>query len=241
MLTPAAASPFVFSFLVLFICRSLALFPPLFTPLRCPSRGGPEQYLLLQTPLMFTEQMQQDVIMVLKFPSNSPVTHVAANTQPGLTSPAIITVTANRLFAVNKWHGLTGVSMHDPGIFIYLVSTLIVLSKMGTLQIVCSMTLRLRVSSAGKVLLPEIHFHISPVHLFPRHFVSNFPEPRIDSSRLFRMDIDSGDRWLCLLNSSIKCDTCSSQREVSRPPLYISLSLHKTLFTQRPSRPLKKH
>lgn len=57
---------------------------------------------------MFTEQMQQDVIMVLKFPSNSPVTHVAANTQPGLAASAIITVTANRLFAVNKWHGLTG-------------------------------------------------------------------------------------------------------------------------------------
>ncbi|KAI2668565.1 Lipopolysaccharide-responsive and beige-like anchor protein [Labeo rohita] len=60
------------------------------------------------TPLMFTEQMQQDVIMVLKFPSNSPVTHVAANTQSGLTNSAVITVTANRLFAVNKWHGLTG-------------------------------------------------------------------------------------------------------------------------------------
>uniref|UniRef100_A0A8D3CVJ9 LPS responsive beige-like anchor protein n=1 Tax=Scophthalmus maximus TaxID=52904 RepID=A0A8D3CVJ9_SCOMX len=63
---------------------------------------------MVDTPLMFTEQMQQDVIMVLKFPSNSPVTHVAANTQPGLTSAAIITVTANRLFAVNKWHGLAG-------------------------------------------------------------------------------------------------------------------------------------
>uniref|UniRef100_I3JUT2 LPS responsive beige-like anchor protein n=1 Tax=Oreochromis niloticus TaxID=8128 RepID=I3JUT2_ORENI len=73
-----------------------------------PPRSSAMQYLLLQTPLMFTEQMQQDVIMVLKFPSNSPVTHVAANTQAGLTSPAIITVTANRLFAVNKWHGLTG-------------------------------------------------------------------------------------------------------------------------------------
>ncbi|XP_044046004.1 lipopolysaccharide-responsive and beige-like anchor protein isoform X3 [Siniperca chuatsi] len=73
-----------------------------------PRSSAMQVYLLLQTPLMFTEQMQQDVIMVLKFPSNSPVTHVAANTQPGLTSPAIITVTANRLFAVNKWHGLTG-------------------------------------------------------------------------------------------------------------------------------------
>uniref|UniRef100_A0A8C7HL36 LPS responsive beige-like anchor protein n=1 Tax=Oncorhynchus kisutch TaxID=8019 RepID=A0A8C7HL36_ONCKI len=60
------------------------------------------------SPLMFTEQMQQDVIMVLKFPSNSPVAHVAANTQPGLATPAIITVTANRLFAVNKWHCLAG-------------------------------------------------------------------------------------------------------------------------------------
>uniref|UniRef100_A0A665TRB5 LPS-responsive vesicle trafficking, beach and anchor containing n=1 Tax=Echeneis naucrates TaxID=173247 RepID=A0A665TRB5_ECHNA len=68
----------------------------------------PRSSAMQVTPLMFTEQMQQDVIMVLKFPSNSPVTHVAANTQPGLASPAIITVTANRLFAVNKWHGLTG-------------------------------------------------------------------------------------------------------------------------------------
>ncbi|XP_053273603.1 lipopolysaccharide-responsive and beige-like anchor protein [Pleuronectes platessa] len=68
----------------------------------------PRSSAMQVTPLMFTEQMQQDVIMVLKFPSNSPVTHVAANTQPGLTSPAIITVTANRLFAVNKWHGLAG-------------------------------------------------------------------------------------------------------------------------------------
>ncbi|XP_061574417.1 lipopolysaccharide-responsive and beige-like anchor protein isoform X2 [Cololabis saira] len=73
-----------------------------------PRSSAMQVYLLLQTPMMFTEQMQQDVIMVLKFPSNSPVTHVAANTQPGLASAAIITVTANRLFAVNKWHGLTG-------------------------------------------------------------------------------------------------------------------------------------
>ncbi|XP_026642953.1 lipopolysaccharide-responsive and beige-like anchor protein isoform X2 [Microtus ochrogaster] len=67
-----------------------------------PPRGSAMQ----ASPLMFTDQAQQDVIMVLKFPSNSPVTHVAANTQPGLTTPAVITVTASRLFAVNKWHNL---------------------------------------------------------------------------------------------------------------------------------------
>ncbi|XP_077156234.1 lipopolysaccharide-responsive and beige-like anchor protein isoform X2 [Paroedura picta] len=71
-----------------------------------PRSSAMQVYLLLQSPLMFTDQAQQDVIMVLKFPSNSPVTHVAANTQPGLANPAVITVTANRLFAVNKWHSL---------------------------------------------------------------------------------------------------------------------------------------
>ncbi|XP_036280743.1 lipopolysaccharide-responsive and beige-like anchor protein isoform X3 [Pipistrellus kuhlii] len=71
-----------------------------------PRSSAMQVYLLLQSPLMFTDQAQQDVIMVLKFPSNSPVTHVAANTQPGLVPPAVITVTANRLFAVNKWHNL---------------------------------------------------------------------------------------------------------------------------------------
>ena len=57
---------------------------------------------------MFKDQMQQDVIMVLKFPSNSPVTHVAANTLPHLTVPAVVTVTCSRLFAVNRWHNTVG-------------------------------------------------------------------------------------------------------------------------------------
>ncbi|XP_037656516.1 neurobeachin isoform X3 [Choloepus didactylus] len=63
---------------------------------------------LPQSPLMFKDQMQQDVIMVLKFPSNSPVTHVAANTLPHLTTPAVATVTCSRLFAVNRWHNTVG-------------------------------------------------------------------------------------------------------------------------------------
>uniref|UniRef100_A0AAR2J717 LPS-responsive vesicle trafficking, beach and anchor containing n=1 Tax=Pygocentrus nattereri TaxID=42514 RepID=A0AAR2J717_PYGNA len=78
------------------------------TPCQLLIEPHPPRSSAMQTPLMFTDQMQQDVIMVLKFPSNSPVVCVAANTQPGLNNPAIITVTANRLFAVNKWHGLTG-------------------------------------------------------------------------------------------------------------------------------------
>nr|XP_023681770.1 neurobeachin [Paramormyrops kingsleyae] len=63
---------------------------------------------LPQSSLMFKDQMQQDVIMVLKFPSNSPVTHVAANTLPHLAIPAVVTVTCSRLFAVNRWHNTVG-------------------------------------------------------------------------------------------------------------------------------------
>ncbi|XP_077467130.1 neurobeachin-like isoform X1 [Stigmatopora argus] len=60
------------------------------------------------SPLMFKDQLQRDVIMVLKFPSNSPVTHVAANTLPHLAVPAVVTVTCSRLFAVNRWHNTLG-------------------------------------------------------------------------------------------------------------------------------------
>uniref|UniRef100_A0A8C9R0M1 Neurobeachin n=1 Tax=Scleropages formosus TaxID=113540 RepID=A0A8C9R0M1_SCLFO len=65
------------------------------------------------SPLMFKDQMQQDVIMVLKFPSNSPVTHVAANTLPHLSVPAVVTVTCSRLFAVNRWHNTVGYSLEQ--------------------------------------------------------------------------------------------------------------------------------
>lgn len=71
------------------------------------------QCFLPQSPLMFKDQMQQDVIMVLKFPSNSPVTHVAANTLPHLSIPAAVTVTCSRLFAVNRWHNTVGESHHN--------------------------------------------------------------------------------------------------------------------------------
>ncbi|XP_064200686.1 lipopolysaccharide-responsive and beige-like anchor protein isoform X22 [Anguilla rostrata] len=95
----------------------------------------PRSSAMQVTPLMFTEQMQQDVIMVLKFPSNSPVAHVAANTQPGLSAPSIITVTANRLFAVNRWHGLAGhqaSSVQDPQYQLPVEIDPLIASNVGT-------------------------------------------------------------------------------------------------------------
>ena len=42
----------------------------------------------------------------MKFLSNSPVTHVAANTHPAVPVPAVVTITCNYNFAVNKWNQL---------------------------------------------------------------------------------------------------------------------------------------
>jgi len=58
--------------------------------------------------MMFTA-VQDDICMIMKFLSNSPVTHVAANTHPAVPVPAVITITCNYNFAVNKWNQVTGV------------------------------------------------------------------------------------------------------------------------------------
>uniref|UniRef100_UPI003590263B lipopolysaccharide-responsive and beige-like anchor protein isoform X2 n=1 Tax=Myxine glutinosa TaxID=7769 RepID=UPI003590263B len=76
-----------------------------------PPRNSPMQL----APLMFKELgLQQEVVMVLKFPSNSPITHVAANTSPLSGTPTVITLTCSRLFALNKWNGVPS-ALEKPG------------------------------------------------------------------------------------------------------------------------------
>ncbi|XP_052674845.1 neurobeachin-like isoform X3 [Crassostrea angulata] len=56
-----------------------------------------------KTPMMFST-VQDDVCMIMKFLSNSPVIHIAANTHPAVPNPAVTTITCNHNFAVNKWN-----------------------------------------------------------------------------------------------------------------------------------------
>ncbi|KAL3880046.1 hypothetical protein ACJMK2_032318, partial [Sinanodonta woodiana] len=63
----------------------------------------PRSSIMHLTPMMFTS-VQDDVCMIMKFLSNSPVTHVAANTHPAVPNPSITTITCNHNFAVNKWN-----------------------------------------------------------------------------------------------------------------------------------------
>lgn len=53
--------------------------------------------------MMFTS-IPDDVCMTMKFPSNSPICHISANTFPQLPMPAVVTVTTNMQFAINRWN-----------------------------------------------------------------------------------------------------------------------------------------
>ncbi|ESN92414.1 hypothetical protein HELRODRAFT_181462 [Helobdella robusta] len=76
-----------------------------------PPRSSPMNL----SPMMFTT-IPDDVCMIMKFLSNSPVTHVSANTHPSVPTPAVITLTCNYNFAVNKWnHAAASSQVPTPG------------------------------------------------------------------------------------------------------------------------------
>ncbi|XP_035708538.1 neurobeachin isoform X2 [Folsomia candida] len=65
------------------------------------------------SPMMFST-VPDDICMVMKFMSNSPICHISANTYPQLPQPSVVTVTASQNFAVNRWNTSYSASMHSP-------------------------------------------------------------------------------------------------------------------------------
>ncbi|XKL61309.1 hypothetical protein PGB90_008366 [Kerria lacca] len=65
------------------------------------------------SPMMFTTP-PDDVCMSMKFPSNSPICHISANTYAQLPMPSVVTVTANQQFAINKWNTSYTVNVQSP-------------------------------------------------------------------------------------------------------------------------------
>ncbi|XP_035827819.1 neurobeachin [Aplysia californica] len=63
----------------------------------------PRSSVMHLSPMMFSKN-QEDVCMIMKFLSNSPVTHVAANTHPAVPLPAVTSITCNHNYAINKWN-----------------------------------------------------------------------------------------------------------------------------------------
>ncbi|XP_048511859.1 neurobeachin isoform X4 [Athalia rosae] len=65
------------------------------------------------SPMMFSS-IPDDVCMTIKFPSNSPVCHISANTYPQLPLPSVVTVTTGQQFAVNRWNTSYAASVQSP-------------------------------------------------------------------------------------------------------------------------------
>ncbi|XP_023318209.1 neurobeachin isoform X4 [Trichogramma pretiosum] len=65
------------------------------------------------SPMMFAS-IPDDVCMTLKFPSNSPICHISANTYPQLPLPSVVTVTTGQQFAVNRWNTNYAASVQSP-------------------------------------------------------------------------------------------------------------------------------
>ncbi|XP_031781588.1 neurobeachin isoform X6 [Nasonia vitripennis] len=65
------------------------------------------------SPMMFSS-IPDDVCMTLKFPSNSPICHISANTYPQLPLPSVVTVTVGQQFAVNRWNTNYAASVQSP-------------------------------------------------------------------------------------------------------------------------------
>ncbi|CAL1540736.1 unnamed protein product, partial [Lymnaea stagnalis] len=63
----------------------------------------PRSSVMHLSPMMFSKN-QDDVCMIMKFLSNSPVTHVAANTHPAVPIPAVTSISCNHNYAINKWN-----------------------------------------------------------------------------------------------------------------------------------------
>ncbi|VDP22862.1 unnamed protein product [Soboliphyme baturini] len=63
----------------------------------------PRQSIMTISPLMF-QPISEDLCMIMKFISNSPVVHLSANTNAQLPNPTVISITASLGFALNRWN-----------------------------------------------------------------------------------------------------------------------------------------
>ncbi|UYV62662.1 LRBA [Cordylochernes scorpioides] len=65
------------------------------------------------SPMMFSP-VAEEVCMIMKFLSNSPICHLSANTYPQLPLPSVVTVSCNHNFAVNRWNPFYSGPLHQP-------------------------------------------------------------------------------------------------------------------------------
>uniref|UniRef100_A0A915DUB9 Neurobeachin n=1 Tax=Ditylenchus dipsaci TaxID=166011 RepID=A0A915DUB9_9BILA len=68
------------------------------TPVQLMTEPHPPRHSIMTMPCT------DDLCMLMKFISNSPLVHITANTFPQLQEPSVLTITQNLIFAINKWN-----------------------------------------------------------------------------------------------------------------------------------------
>ncbi|KAK6045229.1 Beige/BEACH domain protein [Cooperia oncophora] len=73
------------------------------TPVQLLAEAHPPRHsVMTMAPLMF-RRCEDDLCMLMKFISNSPVIFLAANTFQQLPQPTVVSVAQNLVFALNRW------------------------------------------------------------------------------------------------------------------------------------------
>lgn len=63
----------------------------------------PKSSIMNLTPMIF-QSYSDDLCMLMKFISNSPVVHISTNTYPQLPNPTVVSISQNLVFALNRWN-----------------------------------------------------------------------------------------------------------------------------------------
>ncbi|XP_055330476.1 neurobeachin-like [Paramacrobiotus metropolitanus] len=68
----------------------------------------PRSSLMHVSPMIFRPILEDVCGQPVRFPSKSPICHIAANTFPQLPAPSVVTIASNHTFAVNRWNAGSG-------------------------------------------------------------------------------------------------------------------------------------
>ncbi|VDD76135.1 unnamed protein product [Mesocestoides corti] len=84
------------------------------TPSQLLTTPHPQRSSALGSCPSLFNPLTQEVCCRLKLPSNSPIVAIFSNTHPCVPSPAVVAVSANRVFTVNKWNRSAADRRHIP-------------------------------------------------------------------------------------------------------------------------------
>ncbi|CAI4232259.1 unnamed protein product [Auanema sp. JU1783] len=73
------------------------------TPVQLLTEAHPPRHSVMSMAPMMFRRCDEDLCMLMKFISNSPIVYLAANTFPQLVQPTVVSIANNLVFSLNRW------------------------------------------------------------------------------------------------------------------------------------------